>query len=186
MDLTPGLVELVKDGAANLEGAPRRRFMAAFVRLLGDGGQRTAEELLSWNRGTIRKGDGELRDGVQIADGRKGNGRASIEERFPHILADLRDVVAPYIQVDPTFRSERLYRKLTTAEVMGRLVSEKGYSEDTLPCEEALRLRLNKLGYFPQRVRKSKPKKRSPRPTPSSSKSRRSTLVPTQLETSSV
>lgn len=184
MELTEGLIEVVKQGAADLEGACRRRFMARFVRLLGEGGQRLAEAALGWNRCTVRKGEAELRDGVEIPDGRRNNGRASLEELFPSLLSDLRDIVEPHLQVDPTLRSERLYRKLTTPEVLRRLVSEKGYSEDDLPSEEAIRQRLNRLGYFPQRVRKSKPKKRSPRPTRSSARSAASTHAQTPPTTS--
>jgi hypothetical protein len=171
MELTEGLVEVLKRGAASMDGAPRRRFMAGITRLLGAGSQRLAETVLGWNRRTIRKGEAELLAGVDIPDGRRDNGQPSLEERFPMLLRDLGDIVEPFLQVDPTFRSERLYRKLTTAEVLRRLVSEKGYAEATLPSEESIRLRLNKLGYFPQRVRKSKPKKRSPRPMRSSTKS---------------
>lgn len=184
MELTEGLVEVVKVGAANLAGAPRRRFMAGWVRVLGAGGQRLAETMLGWNRRTVRKGERELRDGVEIPDGRRNNGRASLEELFPSLLSDLRDIVEPHVQVDPTLRTERLYRKLTTPEVLRRLVSEKGYCEDDLPSEEAIRERLNRLGYFPQRVRKSKPKKKSPRPTRSSTRSARSMRARMPLTTS--
>jgi hypothetical protein len=175
MELTPELVGVLKDGAANLEGAPRRRFMAGIVRLLGDGGQRLAASVLGWNRDTIRKGEGELESGVDILDGRRDNGRASVEERLATFIDDLRAVVAPFLQVDPSLRSERLYLKLTVAQVRQLLVSDKGHTETQLPCDEVIRQRLNKLGYFPQRVRKSKPKKRSLRPTRSSTKSPRST-----------
>src|SRR5271166_1843264 len=184
MELTPELIETVKNGAEDLEGAPRRRFMAGFVRVLGRGGQRVAEAVLGWNRGTIRKGEEELREGVDRPDGRKDNGQPSLEERFPSLLQDLREVVEPFLQVDPTLRSERLYRKLTTREVVQRLVSEKGYAEEGLPCDEAIRQRLNRLGYYPQRVRKSKPKKRSPKRTRSSTRSTSSTLAPTPPSTS--
>jgi hypothetical protein len=169
MDLTEGLAEVVKNGAFNLKGGARRRFMAGFVRLLGQGGQRLAEEVLGWNRATVRKGETELRTGVEIADGRANNGQPALEERFPSLLQHLREIVEPFVEIDPTLRTERMYRKLTVPEVKRRLVSDKGYSEETLPCDEAIRLRLNKLGYYPQRVRKSKPQKRSPRPTPYSS-----------------
>jgi|HubBroStandDraft_6_1064221.scaffolds.fasta_scaffold811215_1 hypothetical protein len=184
MELTPELIEVVKSGAENLEGAPRRRFMAGVVRLLGRGGQRAGEALLGWNRGTVRKGEEELLEGVERPDGRKDNGRPSLEELFPSLLQDLREVVEPFLQVDPTLRSERLYRKLTTREVVQRLVSEKGYSKESLPSDEAIRQRLNSLGYHPQRVRKSKPKKRSPRRTQSSTRSTSSTLAPTPPSTS--
>jgi hypothetical protein len=186
MELTEDLIEVVAGAAENLGGSPRRRFMAGFVRLLGDGGQRLAESMLGWNRGTIRKGEDELRAGVDLPDGRKDNGQAPLEARFPSLLQDLRDIVEPFVQVDPTLRSERLYRKLTTVEVMRRLVSEKSYAEASLPSEEAIRQRLNGLGYFPQRVRKSKPKKRSRKPTRSLSRSTPSTPARMPLNTSCV
>jgi hypothetical protein len=171
MELTEGLIEVLKSGAASMEGAPRRRFMAGIVRLLGDGSQRLAETVLGWNRRTIRKGEGELRAGVDTPDGRRDNGQAPLEKVFPTLLQDIRDIVEPFLQIDPTFRTERLYRKLTAGEVRRRLVSEKGYAEKTLPSEDSIRVRLNKLGYFPQRVRKSKPQKKSQKPTQSSAKS---------------
>ena len=42
--------------------------MAQVVNLLGRGGQRFAESVLGWNRGTIRKGFIELESGRPIAD----------------------------------------------------------------------------------------------------------------------
>lgn len=143
--------------------------MAGVVRDLGAGGQRCAQRHLGWNRETIRKGEAELRDGISILDGRRDNRRPSFEERLPSLLQDIRDVVDPHTQADPQLRSDRLYRKITTKEVMRRLVTEKGYSEETLPKEESIRVRLERLGYRPSRVRKTLPKKNSPKPTPSSS-----------------
>lgn len=173
MELTETLISCLKETAASLLGGARRRFMAGVVRELGTGGQRCAETRLDWNRQTIRKGEAELRDGVEILDGRRNNGRPSLEEQMPTLLQDIRDVVDPHTQADPQLRSERMYRKITTKEVMRRLVSEKGYSEEVLPSEEAIRERLDRLGYRPSRVRKTLPKKRSLKPTPSLSASAR-------------
>lgn len=173
MKLTEALISCFNETAASLSGSPRRRFMAGVVRDLGAGGQRRAQQQLGWNRQTIRKGEVELREGIAILDGRRNNGRPSLEEQMPTLLQDIRDVVDPHTQADPQLRSDRLYRKITTKEVMHRLVTEKGYSEETLPKEESIRVRLERLGYRPSRVRKTLPKKRSPKPTPSSSVFRR-------------
>jgi hypothetical protein len=173
MELTEALLSCFKQTAEDLVGSARRRFMANIVRELGAGGQRCAETQLNWNRQTIRKGEAELRDGIEIPDGRRNNGRPSLEEQIPTLLQDIRDVVDPHTQADPQLRSKRLYRKITTNEVRRRLLSEKGYSPKTLPSEEAIRVRLDRLGYHPGRVRKTLPKKRSPKPTPSSSASTR-------------
>jgi Rhodopirellula transposase DDE domain len=171
MELTEGLISFFKETAANLSASPRRKFMAGIVRELGIGGQTRAEQQLGWNRQTIRKGTAELCDGVEIPDGRRNNGRLSLEEQMPTLLQDIRDVVDPHTQADPRLRTERLYRKLTTKEVRRRMVSEKGYTEKTLPSEESIRVRLDRLGYHPSRVRKTLPKKRSPKRTLSSSAS---------------
>ena len=45
---------------ARLKGSERREYMARVVHLLGRGGQSFAEQVLGWNRGTIRKGQREL------------------------------------------------------------------------------------------------------------------------------
>jgi hypothetical protein len=173
MELTEALISSLQEAADNLVGGPRRRFMAGIVRELGPGGQTRAEKLLGWNRQTIRKGETELRTRIEFRDGRENNGRASLEETMPSLLQDLREVVEPHTQADPQLRSERLYRRITVKEVRRRLQTEKGYTEQTLPSEEAIRERLARLGYYPMRVRKTLPKKRSPRPTPSSSTSPR-------------
>jgi len=168
MKLTEPLISSFREAAEKLVGGARRRFMAAIARELGVGGQTRAETVLGWNRQTIRKGEMELRTGVELRDGRERNGRPSLEEKIPSLLQDLREVVEPHTQADPQLRTERLYRKITTKEVMRRLQTEKGYTEETMPSEEAIRERLDRLGYHPMRVRKTLPKKRSPRPMPSS------------------
>jgi hypothetical protein len=172
MKLTDSLAVWLKEAASNLEGSARRRFMAGAVRELGRGGQWRAAQKLGWNRSTIRKGERELRDGIEIPDGRKNNGQPSLEELMPNLRSDLRDVLDPSTQADPSLRSERLYRQLTIKEVIRRLVAEKGYSEEDLPSEESIRVRVNDLGYFPSSVRKTLPQKRSPRQMPSSSASK--------------
>src|SRR5271169_2167559 len=106
MDLTEGLISSLQDAAEHLGGGARRRFMASVVRELGSGGQRRAEELLGWNRQTVRKGEGELRTGVEVPDGRRNNGRLSLEEALPTLLQDIRAVVDPHAQADPQLRSE--------------------------------------------------------------------------------
>ena len=63
MELTEEMKELLIKTANELKGSTRRLFMARTVRALGEGGQRRAEEELGWNRGTIRKGEHELKSG---------------------------------------------------------------------------------------------------------------------------
>jgi hypothetical protein len=171
MQLTDSVKSWLQQTAHNLNGYARRIFQAQAVAQLGRGGQRLAERELGWNRGTLQKGAHELAAGVEVPDGRRTNGRKSLEEEFPSIRQDLQDIVAEYCQTDPTFRTPRMYRRLTVAEVRKRLEQDKGYASDTLPSAEAIRERLNDMGYYPRRVRKTIPKKRSHRPARSSNES---------------
>jgi hypothetical protein len=65
-------------------------------------------------------------------------------------------------QTDPSFKTNRLYTRLSAAAVRCQLIEEKGYSSEELPSEETIRKRLNQLGYHPSKVGKTKPQKKLP------------------------
>jgi hypothetical protein len=99
--------------------------------------------------------------------GRRRRKRA--EEHLPNLLEDIKAIVDSQSQTDPQFRSNRLYTRLTAAEVRRQLLAQKGYQDDELPTERTIRTKLNDLGYHLSTVAKVKPQKKSPKPTPSSS-----------------
>ncbi len=168
MELTDAVTGLLQDAAEQLKGSARRVFMARTVKQLGPGGQRRAERELGWNRGTIRKGTRELESGFAIVDAFALRGRKRAEERLPHLLADLTAVVDGQSQADPRFRTNRLYTRLTAAEVRRQLIAQRGYTDAELPTVQTIGAKLNALGYTLRAVAKTQPQKRSPRPTPSS------------------
>jgi hypothetical protein len=160
--LTEAEKSLYQKTAKKLKGTDRRQFMAEVVKGLGIGGQTYAEQELGWNRRTIRKGRKELDSGIPIQDGHERSGRHRVEVRLPNLLADIKAIVDQQSQTDPSFKSTRLYTRLTTAEVRRQLIEQKGYSNQELPSEETLRRRLNDLGYTMRKVEKTKPVKRIP------------------------
>lgn len=168
MDLTDSHKVLFRAAADALTGSARRVFMARTVAELGPGGQRRAERELGWDRGTIRKGTHEWRRGIAIADAFALRGRKPAEVQLPNLLTDLAAIAASQSQTDPSFRTTRLYTRLTGSEVRRQLIAQKGYADEELPTVQTIRAKLSALGYYPQTVAKSKPQKRSPRPTPSS------------------
>ena len=134
--------------------------MAGIVNLIGRGGQSFAESVLGWNRGTIRKGQAEVRNGEKVRDRFQSRGRKRAEEHLPNLLEDIRTIMEPESQADPTFRSTRIYSALSAKEVRNRLIVEHGYTDAELPCERTLRNKLNELGYKMQKVRKCRPIKK--------------------------
>lgn len=161
VELTEALKETYIETARALKGSDRRVFMARIVKSLGHGGQRRAARELGWSRTTIQKGQRECETGERIVDNFSARGRKKAEEKLPHLLVDLTAIVEGESQTDPTFHSTRLYTRLSAAEVRRQLILQKGYVEDTLPCEETIRVKLNHLGYHLRAVQKSRPKKNS-------------------------
>lgn len=168
MELTDSLKTLFIATAKALKGSQRRLFMARTVKELGSGGQRRAERDLGWNRQTIRKGTRELERGVRCLDAFTLRRRKRAEDHLPHLLDDIKAIVDSQSQTDPRFRTSRLYTRLTAAEVRRQLIAQKGYTDAELPTERTIASKLTTLGYYPTKVAKTRPQKRSPRPTPSS------------------
>ena len=170
MELTDSLKALFIDTANTLKGTERRRFMARTVQQLGLGGQRRAERELGWNRQTLRKGLRELVSGLICLDAFSLRRRKRAEEHLPNLLTDIKAIVDSQSQADPQFRTTRLYTRLTAAEVRRQLIAQKGYTDTELPTERTIASKLSALGYYPSKVAKTQPQKRSPKPTPSSIK----------------
>lgn len=171
MELTEGIRNALKNAAAALKGHARRVFMAQVARDLGRGGQRQAQAQLGWSRDTIRKGEHELSTGIECVDALSATGAKPIDARLPNLRQDIRDLVDGQSQADPRFESERVYCKLSAAKVVELLIEKKGYTALELPSNETIRNILNAEGYTLRKVQKTKPKKRSLKPTPSSSRS---------------
>lgn len=158
--LTDTLKTLFQETAKQLKGSEHRRYIAQTVKELGKGGQRLAERELGWDRNLIRKGKREVESGIICVDAFNLRGRKSTEERLPNLLTDIKSLVDGQSQTDPKFQTNRLYTRLSAAEVRRQLIAQKGYSTEELPSAETIRTRLNRLGYFPSKVGKTKPQKK--------------------------
>jgi hypothetical protein len=169
-EVTDSLKSLFIETAKSLKGSARRLFMARTVKELGAGGQRRAERELGWGRMTIRKGAPELESGFTCLDAFAARGRKRVEAHLPHLLPDIRAIIDSQSQAAPQFRTNRLYTRLSAAEVRRQLIAQKGYADDELPTVQTITTKLNALGYYPQKVAKSQPQKKSQKPTPSSTR----------------
>ena len=163
------MIPVLIDTAKALKGSQRRLFMAKTVKAMGRGGQRWALEHLGWCRDTVRKGRHELETGMTCADAFSARRRKRAEERLPHLLDDIRDIADGYSQADPKFQTDRLFTRISAAEVRRQLIARKGYTDEQLPTPQTINTKLNELGYRLSTVAKCRPQKRSRRPTPSSS-----------------
>ena len=162
MKLTEPVIAFLNKTAAAIKGSVRRAFMADTVEQLGYGGQTMAEVKLGWARTTIRLGQREKQSGIQCIPAYNMRGRKPVEFHLPNLLKDIKEIVDEFSQTDPQFRNKRLYTRLTVKELRHQLITYKGYSSESLPGNETLRLRMNKLGFILKKVEKSKPLKKIP------------------------
>jgi hypothetical protein len=163
IQLTDSLKNLLKETAHQLKGAAKRKFIAQTVMALGYGGQSLAERELGWNRVTIGKGIKELTTGITCVDNYRGRGRYKAEEHLPNLLEDIKNLVDAQSQIDPSFKSQRLYTRLSAAQVRLQLIEKLGYTDEELPSSETIRVKLNDLGYRLKRVAKIQPQKKYPK-----------------------
>ncbi len=163
IELTDSLKKLLNETAQQLKGAAKRKFIAQTVVALGQGGQSLAERELGWNRGTIGKGMKEINSGITCVDNYQGRGRRKAESHLPNLLEDIKKLVDSQSQIDPSFKSQRLYTRLSAAEVRYQLIAKFDYSDEELPRAETIRVKLNDLGYSLKRVAKIRPQKKFPK-----------------------
>lgn len=136
--------------------------MAQTIEAYGPGGHNWAEENLHWNRGTIRKGQQELNSGIPANERFSSRGRKKAEEHLSNLLVDIKAIVEPKCQTDPTFHTTRLYRPITAKTVQDLLIEDYGYDPATIPHLRTISRKLDVLEYWPRKVTKSKPLKKIP------------------------
>jgi hypothetical protein len=159
MNLAPEVIDLIRCTADTFPWGPaRRRYMANTVETLRLG-QRQAYLLFGWGRDTLRKALHERRTGLTCQDATSCRGRKPVEFRLPRLLDDITALVQDHVQTDPTFRTTRLYCRLTAPEVRRQLISRKGYTDEQLPSLQTITTKLNNLGFRLGKVRKCLPKK---------------------------
>ena len=163
LELTETIKQLLKETAKQLKGSAKRRFIAQTVDALGEGGQSLAARELGWNRVTIGKGIKELRSGITCVDNYQGRGRYKAEDKLPNLLSDITKLVDAQSQIDPSFKSQRLYTRLSVAQVRNQLIEKFSYDDKELPSAETIRVKLNDLGYRLKRVAKIQPQKKFPK-----------------------
>lgn len=160
--------EDLKHAASKMWGAVRRSFQAAMTIKYFGGSARHAETVLGWSRHSVELGLNEQRTGVICIGAQSafcGNNRW--EAKHPEVATVLWKLAESHSQQDPTFRTTLSYTRLTAAEALNQL-REQGFTDDVLPSRSTMSEVLNRNGYRLRRIIKAKPKKKFPKPMPSS------------------
>ena len=66
---------------------------------------------------------------VAIISNRSNCGRKKIIEKYPELVSDITEIVKEHYSVDPHFKSEKKYVKLSIDEIMKRLIETGKYKK---------------------------------------------------------
>jgi hypothetical protein len=172
-ELTDTVRETIQSAGRKLTGFLRRQFQAEVAGQYCQGSARQAEQLFGWGRDAVETGLNELRTGIRCLDNFSARGRHKTEQLDPSLVGRIHAIVEPASQADPKFQTPLAFTRVTAKAVREQLLAEAAATPQTatptqVPAERTLYDILNRLGFCLRRVRKTKPQKKSPRLTPSS------------------
>lgn len=166
-ELTDDVLQTIQTAAKLLTGYKRRQFQAAMALQYCNGKARQAETTFGWGRAAVETGLNELRTGIRCLDAYELRGRKTSEQRCPQLQEHIHRLVEPQAQADPKFQTTLSYTRITARAVRQALQTVPEL-KDAVPSRQTVGVILNRLGYRLRRVLKTRPEKRSPKPTPSS------------------
>jgi len=153
-------IATIKDASGKLTGSKRRAFQAKVAIDYLNSKPRKAETIFGWDRNTVILGLHELRTGMTCVDDFKARGNKKTEEKNTQLEFDICDLAEPNSQTDPKFKTLFKYTRITAKAMRKTLITEKGWTDEALPCEKTISNILNRLGYCLRRVQKAKPIKK--------------------------
>jgi ABC-type transporter Mla subunit MlaD len=162
--LTEDVVQTIQSAAKLLTGHKRRRFQAETALKYCNGSARQAEDVFGWGRAAVDTGLNELRTGIRCLDAYELRGRKKTEEVCPALVDHIHRLVEPQAQADPKFQTPFAFTRMTARAVRDALVAIPEL-RDSVPCRQTVGELLNRIGYRLRRVQKTRPEKKSPRPT---------------------
>lgn len=177
-ELTESVRDTIRSAAQKLTGFRRRQFQAEMTIKYCRGNPRCAERVFGWGRDAVNTGLNELRTGIRCVENYSTRGRPRSEEKSPQLAQEIHALVEPKTQADPKFQTPLAYTRITARAVRERLVAIAAGGARHVPAERTVYDILNRLGYRLRRVQKTKPQKKSPKPTPFSRTSGKSTRRP--------
>lgn len=145
--LTEQVKATFKDAARKLTGQKKREFTAQVALDYFEGSARQTERALGWDRVSIQRGLDSLQTGVDYRDNYHARGRQRVESLLPNLTQDISELVEGEAQADPKFQTSFCYLKVSAQAVRDKLIEEKGYSDEDLPCRQTIGEVLNRLGY---------------------------------------
>lgn len=138
----------------------RRKFLSQIAINIGYWWASLVSSTFKVGRDTLRKWIKEIKSWIKSPDNLASRWRKSSESKLPNLLKDIQNIIDYASQIDPKFKSTRLYTRLTQEEIRNQLIIQKWYKEEELPTARTIYNKAIDLWCKFSRVQKTKPKKK--------------------------
>lgn len=100
-----------------------------------------------------------VKENLSIPSNKHKCGRKLLIEKYPNLKEDIEKIIEDYLCIDPRFKSEKQYVRLSIKEIKNQLIETGKYKEKSF-SNSYLNNLLNEMGYGLKKVRKNKPLKK--------------------------
>ena len=145
-ELSQDVIETIRLAAKALTGFKRREFLVEIALKYCDGNPRATESKFGFSRSAVATGLAERRSGLRCLDDFQYRGRKKSEDKSSHLIDEIRQLVEPTAQADPTFHTTLAYTRITAKKVREQLLLARPDRTD-VPCRQTVGTVLNRLGY---------------------------------------
>ena len=135
-------------------GYQRDMAIGAFVADLGPRSIKPIAKAIGSCFRKVKKCFEMFRYGVQIKI--EFRGRKKVEDKFPEIKNQIKDILKKYEYNDSHFKTETLFVDLSLQNLRNELILQYNYTEEICPCKSTLLRLLTDLDYKIQKVKKTK------------------------------
>ena len=116
-------------------------------------------KIFGLSRFTIRKAIKIFKGIITYKPKVETRGRKSLTTKYPELQEDIKKIIENNSSVDPHFKSETQYVRLSIKEIKKQLIETGKYEEDSF-SDSSLNNLVNKMGYNLKKVQKTKPLKK--------------------------
>lgn len=114
---------------------------------------------LKCSREFIVKSHNFVKQGCRLQEKLEFRGRKRLIEIYPTLKNDIEKIIEDNLSVDPRFKTEKQYVRLTVNEIKSQLIKTKKYNDKSF-CNSSLNNIINEMGYELKKVKKTQPLKK--------------------------
>lgn len=116
-------------------------------------------KIFNLSRKTIRKAIKLSKNEINYKPKIETRGRKKLIDKYTDLIQDIENIIKDSLSIDPRFRSEKQYVKMTINEIKKRLIETEKYNEKSF-SNSYLNNLVNQMGYNLKKVQKTKPLKK--------------------------